>query len=60
MAPRANTFKQIITEERGTNRKPIIHAMMLKSNYVQFAPDALQSQIKPVLLLVENVMLLAR
>lgn len=34
--------------------------MTLKSNYVQFAPDALQSQIKPALLLVENVMLLAR
>lgn len=33
---------------------------MVKSNYVQFAPDALQSQIKPELLLVENVMLLAR
>lgn len=59
MAPHANRFKQI-TVERGINRRPIIHAMTLKSNYVQFAPDALQSQIKPALLLVENVMLLAR
>lgn len=33
---------------------------MLNSNYVQFAPDALQSRIKLALLLVENVMLLAR
>lgn len=50
----------IITLGRGINRESIIHIMMLKSNYVQFAPDALHSQIKPASLLVENVMLLAR
>lgn len=33
---------------------------MLERNYVQFAPDAPQNWIKPVLSLVENVMLLAR
>lgn len=46
----------VVTLERGINRRPIT----LNSNYVQFAPDALQSRIKPALLLVENVMLLAR
>lgn len=49
-----------ILQKRGINRKPVIHEVMLKSNYVQFSPDALQSWIKPALLLVENVMLLAR
>lgn len=60
MVHHVKALKTIITVERDRNRRPIIHTTMLKSNYVQFAPDALQSRIKPALLLVENVMLLAR
>lgn len=60
MIHHVNRLCTITTLERDINRKPIIHRLMLKSNYVQFAPDALPSQIMPVLVLMENVMLLAR